>query len=98
MDEFREYGFSDMYRLEALAEESFRCEDWAPANDQQFFGKTVNCATCVAEHTFDWIMGYDCLVLIDGRKRPNLIWAWCNEACFNHWLDSQEAKELFPTM
>ncbi len=28
MDEFQDYGFSDLYRLEALAEESYRCPSW----------------------------------------------------------------------
>jgi len=66
--------------------------------DQQFFRETVKCATCGEEHTYDQLMGYDCLVLIDGRNRPSFVWAWCDEACFNHWLDSPDAKELFPTM
>ena len=67
-------------------------------NGQQFFGETVKCDTCRSEHTFDRVTGYECLVLIDGRERPNSIWAWCDEVCFNTWLDSPEAKELFPTM
>jgi len=66
--------------------------------EQVFFSETVRCATCDNEHAYDQVMGYDCLVLIDGRNRPNRIWAWCNELCFNNWLDSPEAKELFPSM
>ena len=66
--------------------------------EHEFYGETVSCATCGEEHAFDPVMGYDCLVLIDGRTRPNRIWAWCDEACFSKWLDSPEAKELFPTM
>ena len=28
MDDFQAYGFSDLYRLEVLAEESYRCPNW----------------------------------------------------------------------
>ncbi len=66
--------------------------------EYEFYGETVKCATCRSEHTYDQAMGYGCLVLIDGRDRPNRIWAWCDEVCLNEWLDSTEAKELFPTM
>jgi len=60
-------------------------------------GETVTCESCGGEHTYDLLMRYDCLVLIDGRVRPNIVWAWCNEVCLNQWLDSPHAKELFVT-
>ena len=63
----------------------------------QTFGETVSCETCGEKHTYDQLMGYDCLVLIDGRYCPNSLWAWCNEVCLNQWLDSPNAKELFAT-
>ena len=63
------------------------------------YGETVKCANCGEEYAYDQIMGYECLVLVDGRDRPNLtIGAWCNEACLSHWLDSPESKALFPTI
>ncbi|GAH18063.1 unnamed protein product [marine sediment metagenome] len=63
------------------------------------YGEDVQCSSCGEKHTYDRVTGYECLVLIDGRDRPNLvIGAWCNEACLNDWLDSPAAKVLFPTM
>jgi len=62
-------------------------------------GEDVQCSSCGQEHAYDQATGYECLVLVDGRDRPNLvIGAWCDEACLNHWLDSPDAKQLFPTM
>jgi hypothetical protein len=62
-------------------------------------GEDVVCDTCGTEHTYDPVMNYDCLILIDGRNLPNMIiGAWCDEGCFNDWLDSPDAKKLFPTM
>ena len=62
------------------------------------FSETLKCETCGKEHAYDQVMGYDCLVLVDGRDRPNTAWAWCDEACLNHWLDSPNSKQLFPAM
>ena len=63
------------------------------------YGEEVECSTCGEKHTYDQVTGYGCLVLVDGRDRPNLvIGAWCDEACLSHWLDSPDAKQLFPTM
>jgi len=63
------------------------------------YRETVQCSTCGREHTYDQVTSYECLVLVDGRDRPNLvIGAWCDEACLSHWLDSPDAKQLFPTM
>lgn len=69
-----------------------------PKTEFYLYGETVSCATCGEEYVADPLMGYDCLILIDGREPPSRIWGWCNEVCFNQWLDSPEAKELFPIM
>ena len=66
--------------------------------NQQFGGETLNCATCGEEHEFENPTGYDCLILMDGREAPVRIIAWCDESCFNQWLGSPAARELFPTM
>ncbi len=64
----------------------------------EIYGDTITCLTCGKKYEADQVMGYDCLVLVDGRDCPNQAIAWCDEACFNHWLDTPEAKQLFPTM
>lgn len=59
----------------------------------------LECLSCGEIHKYDdggeW---GECLVLKDTRFIPPQVACWCNEACFNKWLDSAEAKELFPTM
>lgn len=63
------------------------------------YGENVRCSSCGEEHSYDRVTSYECLVLIDGRDRPNLVTgAWCDESCPNNWLDSPDAKRLFPTM
>ena len=63
------------------------------------YGEKVECSACGQRHTYDRVTGYECLVLIDGRDRPNLVaGAWCDEGCLSDWLDSPDAKQLFPTM
>ena len=65
----------------------------------QKFTEDVVCLSCGEKHTYDRLMGYDCLVLIDGRNQPSMIvGAWCDEGCLSDWLDSPDAKQLFPTM
>jgi len=67
--------------------------------EPQIYGETVRCVSCAEKHTYDQVTGYECLVLVDGRDRPNLVVAaWCDEGCFGDWLDSPNAKVLFPTM
>ena len=59
----------------------------------------LECLQCGEVHRYDVIGGWDaCLVLTDTRFIPPHVGCWCNEVCFNQWLDSPEAKELFPTM
>ena len=63
------------------------------------YGEAVECSTCGKRHAFDLVVGYECLVLVDGRDRPNLVvGAWCDEGCFSKWLNSPQARALFPTM
>lgn len=37
------------------------------------FTEDVVCSSCGEEHTYDRLMGYDCLVLLDGRNQPTMI-------------------------
>ena len=54
---------------------------------------------CGELHKYDGVGDWEeCLVLKDTRSIPLQVACWCNEGCFSHWLDSPEAKELFPTM
>lgn len=56
------------------------------------------CETCREEHEENNFGKAGCLVLRDEREQVPAVWAWCNEACLGEWLDSPEARELFPRM
>ncbi len=56
----------------------------------------VSCLWCGSVHEHDLVAGWGCLVLEDSTQLPTTIWgAWCNQDCFNHWLDSPMTQFLF---
>jgi len=59
----------------------------------------LHCLNCGEVHRYDGVNGWECcLVMEDTRFIPPKVACWCDEACFNSWLDSPKSKELFPTM
>ncbi|MBI4215903.1 MAG: hypothetical protein HY687_00695 [Chloroflexi bacterium] len=56
------------------------------------------CEACQKEHEEDNFGQAGCLVLRDEREQVAVSWVWCDEACLSQWLDSPEARQLFPTM
>ena len=54
-----------------------------------YWSEPVTCANCGKAYEFDRVMGYGCLVLVDGRETPSPIRAWCDWACFGLWLVKQ---------
>ena len=59
----------------------------------------LECLNCGRVYRYDGIGDWEeCLVLKDTRFIPPQVACWCDEACLGQWLDSPEAKELFPTM
>lgn len=56
----------------------------------------VECLWCGEKHQYDRLMRWGCLVLEDTQEAPTVIWgAWCDQDCFNHWLDSPRPQLLF---
>ena len=56
----------------------------------------VKCLACGKTYKWDTVMGWGCLTLMDDRFLPANLWGvWCDEACFNRWLDSPQRADLF---
>ena len=59
---------------------------------------TYVCETCEGMHEEDNFGRAGCLILRDEREQIPTVWAWCDESCLQKWLDSPEARQLFPKM